>query len=99
MIGHLIEVPPLRTETRTRFCFTVSGCHHLEAEGEVYPPSPGEHLAVYRRSLSLSVRDAAEALGISPTELTGLERGRLTLGTLIAWETVAEMLDEASGGG
>ncbi len=59
----------------------------LDVEVPVYPPSPmGEALRTARRAAGVGLREAARRAGITATDLSGLEGGRLTLASGEAWE-------------
>ena len=72
------EVQPIGTQPAAGFVTRESGCGVEEWIEPVYPPSPrGDAIRELRKSLELSLREAAYALAVTPSELSGLEFGRL----------------------
>jgi hypothetical protein len=58
----------------------------------VYPPHPnGERLRHLRLSGGLSLHDAAELLGLSAAEFSGLEHGRMTFARDDDWRRAFEV--------
>lgn len=69
-----------------------------EVEVDSYPPSEdGESLRILRVSLSMSLRKAADALGVSVIELSGLERGSHRPAGPHNWNEVRDIIREAAG--
>jgi ribosome-binding protein aMBF1 (putative translation factor) len=64
------------------------GCKVENVEVDVYPESPYAHpLVTARRTAGLSVRQAANRVGLSPREFSDLEAGRATFNDASDCET------------
>lgn len=69
-------------------------CEWRDVDSPTYPPSPeGEELRRLRvRVADLVLREAARRLGLSPAELSGLERGSLTFVDPRGWSLARSLL-------
>lgn len=81
----LIEVEPTGTEKVTALIDWMGPDEKLEGgvreiDSPIYPPSAnGLLLYTHRMECQVTVRNGAEMLRLTPTELCGLEHGRYTL--------------------
>jgi hypothetical protein len=74
------EVTPTSMRKTTAFVTEASGCSVKEIELPVYPMSPeGVRFASLRKRLGLSLREAADRLGLQPVAFSGIEHGRVVL--------------------
>lgn len=65
----------------------------------VYPPSPrGEALRAARIAAGLTLRHGARLLGISPTQLSGLQEGSLVLASEAEWDEAERVLTATATG-
>jgi len=89
----VIEVSPTGTRATTGFVCTRDGTSGVATvDLPIYPPSlDGERFAATRKRLGLSLRDAADRLGLRPTQVSGLEFGRVTLDD---WQAAFKRLQE-----
>ena len=70
------------------------GCHFFEAEVPTYPPAERDLREIrIRRNLSLGA--CARALGVSVSEYSSLERGRVRPGGETTWDDVIAVLEGA----
>jgi len=74
----LFDVPPVGSREVTGFVCTADGTGIARVDLPVYPAHPkGEALAATRKALGLGLRDAADRLGLRPSQVSGLEHGSL----------------------
>ena len=86
-------VPPVGTRTTAAL---VHGAVN-DVTVPVYPPSPqGEALRTARKAAGVGLREAARRAGITATELSGLEGGRLTLASGEAWTRLHGLVNGGS---
>lgn len=90
----LDPVQPVGTRKATGFVDRTDGTGGVESWDElVYPPHPeGESFRGLRRSLEISIGEAARRLGIKPSEVSGLEFGRVV--PRAGWEQLRARLEE-----
>lgn len=70
-------------------------CSYEDVTTPVYPESPrGELFRAHRVALGVSLRQAADALGLSAVEVSGLEHGRYVFTDAGEWDR-AEILLQA----
>ncbi len=76
----VVEVAATGTETSNAFVMRSGGdCKFQPLTEPTYPPHPeGEAFRAQRVHYGWSLRRAAEALGLSPLQVSGLEFGRYT---------------------
>lgn len=93
------EVQPIGTERAVGLAMrsTPGGgrrCAFMDTELPSYPESPeGAELRRLRvHDADLTLREAAKRLGLSPSELSGLERGSLTFVEPGGWEYARTLL-------
>lgn len=91
----IITVGPIGTERRK--VLSCPGARLVEIDAPKYPASAtASALKALRIELDLSIRDAAEALGVRPSVLTWLEFGSRTLARSEQWAEVYEALRKAA---
>lgn len=89
----LKSVEPNGKETIRVFGQYADGSPFYEIEVNTYPKSPeGEALRELRLKLKVGLRIAARELGLTPSELSGLENGMLTCDWSKHWDTMADIL-------
>lgn len=72
------------------------GCTVATVESDVYSPSPErEALRTMRLDLGLSLRQAAQRVGLLPRTLSDLEQGRRTLASQTDWPLLMVALRRA----
>lgn len=79
----IIPVAPVGTEKTAAF---VCPGGLREVDVDVYPPHPrGKVLRSMRRAFDLGLREATALVGVTASELCGLERGSRSLESDAAW--------------
>lgn len=92
----VIRVESTGLRQTTALVCTARGCEVQPVTLDTYPPSPrGERLRALRVELGLGLREAARALGVKASELSGLEFGRARLADEAEWDRAEAMIREA----
>jgi hypothetical protein len=72
-------------------------CSYEDLTVPTYPPSPrGELFRAHRVALGVSLRQAADALGLSAVEVSGLEFGRYVFADAADWDRAESFLQSRS---
>lgn len=78
----VIPVQPIGSHRSMAFVTRTTGCGLAEVEAQEFPSENvhwGQALRDFRLTLDLSLREAANVLGLSAVDMSSLERGRATL--------------------
>jgi len=91
MVMKLREVGPIRHDEASAFVTTTRGCEFRSLTIPVYPP-PAVDVRGIRRAAGLSLGQVAQRLGLRPSDVSGLELGRLEPVEPGGWDAVRAAL-------
>ena len=87
----LIEQKPIGISRGMAFVTRVDGCNFEPVERPTYDCARGKQFRELRKSLDLTIMEAARRLDLTPTEISGIEWGRYAPAD---WEALEARLKE-----